>query len=119
MNKKRKYLKDTSFSFQLTENIRNLYRDVTKFRKSYQGRNNLVNDENGKKLADSHNIWKRWRNYFSRLLNAQRIRDVRQMEIRTAHAIVPEARHFKCEIAIVSLNIYKLPHSGRTDSSRN
>jgi hypothetical protein len=79
----------------------------------------LVNDENGIQLADSHNIWKRWRNYFPRLLNAQRVRDVRQMEIRTADPSVPDSRHFLCEITIANLTVYKSPHSGRIDSIRN
>jgi hypothetical protein len=33
---------------------------------------NLVKDENGDPLADSHNILNRWRNYFSQLLNVHR-----------------------------------------------
>jgi hypothetical protein len=38
------------------------------FKRGYQPRNNLVKDENGDLLADSH-ILNRWKNYFSQLLN--------------------------------------------------
>jgi hypothetical protein len=44
----------------------------------------LVKDENGDLLADSHNILNRWKNYFSQLLSIHSVSDVRQMEIHTA-----------------------------------
>jgi hypothetical protein len=37
-----------------------------------------VKDENGDLLADSHNILKRWKNYFSQLLKVQ-VSDFRQI----------------------------------------
>jgi hypothetical protein len=40
--------------------------------------NNLVKDENGDLLADSHNILNRWKNYFSLPLNVHRVNDARQ-----------------------------------------
>jgi hypothetical protein len=40
-----------------------------------------VKDENGDQIADSHNIFNRWKNYFSHLLNANRVSDIRQIEI--------------------------------------
>jgi hypothetical protein len=40
-------------------NIRDLYRGINEFRRGYQPRNNLVKDENGDLLADSHNILNR------------------------------------------------------------
>jgi hypothetical protein len=51
------------------KNIRDLYRGINYFKKGYQPRSNLVRDENGDFLADSHNILNRWKNYFSQLLN--------------------------------------------------
>jgi hypothetical protein len=42
-----------------------MYRGISKFKGGYQPRNNLVNDEDGDFLADSHNILNRCRNYFS------------------------------------------------------
>jgi hypothetical protein len=44
-------------------------------------RNNLVKDENGDLLADSHSILNRWKNYFSQLLNLLRVSNVMQIEI--------------------------------------
>jgi hypothetical protein len=38
------------------KNIRDLYRGINEFKRGYQPRNNLVKDENGELLADSHNI---------------------------------------------------------------
>jgi hypothetical protein len=37
------------------KNIRDLYRGINDFKKGYQPRSNLVKDENGDLLADSHN----------------------------------------------------------------
>jgi hypothetical protein len=42
-------------------------------------RSNLVKDENGDLLADSHNILNRWKNYFSQLLNVHRVSDVHSL----------------------------------------
>jgi hypothetical protein len=38
------------------KNIRDLHRGINAFKRGYQPRNNLVKDENGDLLADSHNI---------------------------------------------------------------
>jgi hypothetical protein len=48
-----------------SKNIRDLYRGINELKRGYQLRNNLVKDENGDLLADSHNILNRWKNYFS------------------------------------------------------
>jgi hypothetical protein len=37
----------------------------------------VVKDENGDLLADSHNITNRWKNYFSQLLKVHNASDVR------------------------------------------
>jgi hypothetical protein len=47
------------------KNIRDLYRGINEFKRSYQPRNNFVQDENGDLLADSQNILDRGKNYFS------------------------------------------------------
>jgi hypothetical protein len=39
--------------------------------------NNVVKDENGDLLADSHNILNRCKNYFAQLLNVHNVSDVR------------------------------------------
>jgi hypothetical protein len=47
----------------------------------YQPRSNLVKDENGDLLADSHNILNRWKNYISQLLNVHRVSDGRKIKV--------------------------------------
>jgi hypothetical protein len=44
------------------KNIRDLYKGINYFKRSYQPRSNLVKDENGDLLADSHIILNRWKN---------------------------------------------------------
>jgi hypothetical protein len=88
-----------------------MYRGINEFKRGYQLRNNLVKDENGDLLADSHNILNRWKNYFSRLLNVHNVSDVRQMEVHTADPSVPGPSHFEVEIAIAKLKKNKSPGS--------
>jgi hypothetical protein len=83
-NKKREYLKDKTNELATNsknKNIRDLYRGINSFKRLYRPRNNLVKDENGDLLADSHNILNSWKNYFIRLLNVHNVRDVRQIEV--------------------------------------
>jgi hypothetical protein len=56
------YLKDTINELATNsknKNIRDLCRGINGFKRGYQLRNNLVKDENGDLLADSHNILNR------------------------------------------------------------
>jgi len=66
------------------KNIRVSYRGMNDFHRGYQPRTNIVKDEKGDLITDSHSILARWRNHFSQLLNVQGTRDVRQTEIHTA-----------------------------------
>jgi hypothetical protein len=54
----------------------------------------VVKNENDDLLADSHNILKRWKIFFSELLNACRVSDVRQMEVHIAELLVPVPHPF-------------------------
>jgi hypothetical protein len=45
---------------------------------------NLVQDEKGDLLADSHNVLYKWKNCFSQLLNEHGVNNVGQTEMRTA-----------------------------------
>jgi hypothetical protein len=81
-NKKRTYLKDALGELATNsknKNIRVMYRGITEFKRGYQPRSNLMKDENGDLLADSHNVLSRWKNFFSQLLNVHRVSDVRQI----------------------------------------
>jgi hypothetical protein len=40
-------------------------KNINEFNRGYHPRSNLVKDENGDLLADSHNILNRWKYYFS------------------------------------------------------
>jgi hypothetical protein len=62
--------------------IRDLYRGINDLKRAYRPRCNLVKDENGDLLADSHNILNRWKNYFSQLLSVPKVSDVRQKYIQ-------------------------------------
>ncbi|PNF31288.1 hypothetical protein B7P43_G12666, partial [Cryptotermes secundus] len=113
-NKKREYLKDKIDELAMNsknKNIRDLYRGINDFKRGYQPSSNLVKDENGDLLADSHNILNRWRNYFSQLLNVHRVSDVRQTEIDTAEPLIPDPSPFEVESAIAKLKRYKSPGS--------
>jgi hypothetical protein len=50
--------------FQRTKNksIRDLYSGIHEFKRGYQQRNSLREDENGDLLADPQNILNRWKN---------------------------------------------------------
>jgi hypothetical protein len=47
-----------------SKNIRDLCTGINEFKTGYQHRSKLLKDENGDLLADSHNIFNRWKNYF-------------------------------------------------------
>ena len=47
------------------KNVRDLYRGISDFNKGYQPRNNIMKDEKGDLVADSHSILVRRRNHFS------------------------------------------------------
>jgi hypothetical protein len=47
------------------KNIRVLYRGISDFQKGYQPSTNIVQDEKGDLVTDSHSIVARWGNHFS------------------------------------------------------
>jgi hypothetical protein len=114
-NEKREYLKDRINELATNsknKNTRDLYRGIIGFKRGYQPRNNLVKDENGDLLVDSHNILNRWKNCFSQqLLNVHNVSDVRQIEVHTAELLVPGLSRLEVEIAIAKLKRYKSPGS--------
>jgi hypothetical protein len=62
------------------KNFRDWYRVVNDFKKGYQPRTNIVKDEKGDLVAESHIILASWRKYFSQLLNVHEVSDARQKE---------------------------------------
>jgi hypothetical protein len=85
------------------KNIRDLYRGINGFKRSYQPRKNLVKNENGELLVDSHNTLNRWKNYFSQLLTVHNVIDIRQKEVHTAEPLVPGPSLLEVEISIAKL----------------
>ncbi|PNF33796.1 hypothetical protein B7P43_G10228 [Cryptotermes secundus] len=117
-SKKREYLKDKIDELAMNsknKNIRDLYKGINDFKRDYQQSSNLVKDENGDLLADSHYILNRWRNYFSQLLNLHRVSDVRQTEIDKAEPFIPDPSPFEVESAIAKLKRYKSPGGLKCD----
>jgi len=62
-----------------------------------------VKDDEGDLVEDSHSILVRWRNYFSKILNAHGVNDVRQTEIHTTEPLVAQPSASDVEMAIEML----------------
>jgi len=80
-NKKKAYLRTKIEELETNskiQNIRDLYRGINYFKKGYQPRRNIVKDEKGELVADSHIIVARWRNFFSHLFNVHEVKNVGQ-----------------------------------------
>ena len=88
-------------------NIGDLYRGINDFKIGYQHTCNIVKDEKGDLVADTHSIVVRWRNYFSQLFRVHGVKDVGQAEIHTAEPLVPEPSAFEVELAIGKLESHK------------
>jgi len=91
------------------QNIRDLYRGINDFKKGYQTRCNIVKDEKGDLVAESHSIVARWRNYFFQLFNVHGVKDVGQAEIHTAEPLVSEPSASEVELTIDKLKSHKSP----------
>ena len=78
-------------------------------RRGYQPRCNIVKDQKGDLVADSHSIVARWRNYFSQLFKVHGVKDVGQTEIHTAEPLVRDPSASEVELAIDKLKSHKSP----------
>jgi hypothetical protein len=116
-NKKKAYMKAKIEELETNsklENVRDLYRGINDFKKGYQPRTNIVKDEQGYLVVDSHSILASWRNYFSQVLNVHGVNDVRQAEIHTADLLVPEPSVSEIELVIEKLKSHKSPDIDQT-----
>jgi hypothetical protein len=86
-----------------------LYRGISDFKKGYHPGTNVVKNEKGDLIADSHSILARWRNHFSQLLNVHRVNDVGQTQVHTAEPLVPEPSAFEVDITIEKLKRHRSP----------
>jgi hypothetical protein len=115
-NKRKEYLKDETKELAANcknKNIRDLCRGINECKRCYQPGNNLVKDENGDLLADSHIIFNRWKNCFSQLLNVLNNRDVRQTEVHTPEPLVSDPSRLGVENAIAKLTKFKSQGRGQ------
>jgi len=94
---------------EVEELVKNLYRSISDFRKGCQPRTNIVRNEKGDLVADSHSILARWRKHFSQLLNINEVNDIRATEIHTAKPPVPDPSSINVELAIGKLRRHKSP----------
>jgi hypothetical protein len=120
-NKKKEYLKAKINELETNsknENLRDLYRGINDFKKGYQPRTK-VKDENGDLVADSQGTLARWRNHFLQLFNVCGVNDVRQTEVCMAEPLVPEPRVFEVEMAIEKLKRHKSPDIDRIPAELN
>jgi hypothetical protein len=81
-------------------------RGINDFRNGYQPRTNIIKDEKGELVADSHSILARQRNNFSQLLKIHGV-NVRHTELNTAEPLVPEPSAFDVGMAIEKLKSHK------------
>ena len=86
-----------------SKNNRDCHRGISDIKKGYQHETNLVEDEKGDLVADSHSILARWRNHFSQLLNILGVNNIRHTAIPTAQPLMPEPNAFEVEMAIEKL----------------
>jgi hypothetical protein len=91
------------------KNIRDLYRGINEFKKYFQPRINIINDDNVNLIADTKNILYNWKNFFNHVLNVQAVYDIRQMDIQRAEPLVPEPILVNVEIVIGKMISYKSP----------
>ena len=100
MNKKKGYLIDELEIKSTFKNVRDLCRDIIDFKKGYQPRPNIVKEEKGNLVTDSHSILARWMNNFSQLFIVHGVTSVRQTAIHTAEPLVPEPSAYEVEMKV-------------------
>jgi hypothetical protein len=79
-----------------------LYRGINDFKKGSQPRTNIVKDEKGDLVTDSHSTFARWRNHFSQPYNVHGVSDGRQTEIHTRQPLEPDPSAFEVDMTIES-----------------
>jgi hypothetical protein len=106
INKKTGYLKvriNELAKKNKNKKTRDLYKGKNEFKKGYEPRNNIEQNERGDLLADSHSILIRRKNYFSELLNVRSVSNVRQIEINATELVIHDPSLFEVKIATVKL----------------
>jgi hypothetical protein len=111
-NKKREYLKGKINELETknkNKNMKDLYRGINEFKKEYQPKINVIEDENGNLLADPQSVLNKWKHFFNQVLNVHGVHNVGQKDVHTAEPLVPQPSLVEVEIAIGKLKSYKSP----------
>ena len=77
-----------------------MYSGISDFKKGYQPRTNIVKDEKGDLVTDSHIILAKGRNLISQLFSVHGVSNDRQTDIHSAEPVVPEPSAFEVEMAV-------------------
>ena len=101
------YLKSKLMKLNESKKFRNWYRDISDFKKGYQSRTNIVQDEKRDLVTVSHSVSPRWMKFFSQLFVERGFSEVRQTEIHTAEPIVRDPRVFEFHMLIEKLKAHK------------
>jgi len=86
-----------------------LVQGINDFKKGYQPSTNIVKDEKGDLITDSHRTLARWRNHFSQPYSVHGVSDGRQAEIHTRQPLVTEPSALEVDMAIKKLKRHKSP----------
>jgi hypothetical protein len=91
-----------------------LHRSINDFKKDYQPKTNIVQDEKGELVTDFQSILARRRNQFSQLFSLHGVSVGRQREINT---LVPETSVHEVEMGIEKLRKHKSPGVGQSQQN--
>ena len=91
-----------------------MHRGISDFKKDYQPRTNIVQDEKGELVTDFQSILARRRNQFSQLFSVHGVSDSRQREINT---LVPETSAHEVEMGIEKLRRHISPGVGQSQQN--
>ena len=86
-----------------------MYRGISDFKKGYQPRTNIENDETGDLVTGCYSILARWRGLFLPAIECTWVHDVRQTETHTAEPLVLQPSAFEVDLAIEKLKSHKSP----------
>jgi hypothetical protein len=90
---KREYLKGKINELETNnknKTIRDLYRGMNEFKKGFQPRIIIMEDENGNLLVDPQGVLNKGKHLFNQVLNIHGVYNDRQKDIHVAELLVPE-----------------------------
>ena len=101
------------------KNVRDLCRGISDFKKGYQPRTNIINDEKGDLFIQTATVF--WLGggtiYLSSSMYVHGVSDFRHVEIHTAEPLMPEPSAFEVELSIEKLKSHKSPGTDQIPSA--